>query len=136
MRADRLAANTVQMTRTVMRGSFGWVLAAAVLLRLLIPAGMMPDAGQLVLCTGAGAVVVVVGPDGHLEKRAPALPGHAVPPCAFAAVSGLDVPGGVAAISPRPPVILASFVQGHSPLRLGEGLGRPPMPSTRPPARN
>lgn len=81
-----------------------WLVLAAILLRGLVPAGMMPGATQsdgrlfpLVICTSYGTSTVMVGADKIPD--APPLPDHGthedagqMAPCAFAAGFGLGAP--------------------------------------------
>lgn len=112
------------------------LLALALAVRVLVPAGWMPAAtGQgfaITLCSGSGVETGWVDAEGKLHKQAPATVGDQS--CAFA---GLTTPltssdalvlaepfahEDRAAIQPR----LAS---------IGQGLAAPPPPATGPPAQ-
>ena len=78
------------------------LLAAALLLRGLVPAGWMPTTGQdgvrIALCTGMGSEYLTLGSDGSLHKEAPdpaaPKPNALGDPCPFAVASAqaLDLP--------------------------------------------
>lgn len=123
-------------TRIRGAGIAPWLVAFALLLRVLVPPGWMPATGQgftITLCTGTGPATTLLDLEGvpvpHKQGSAPT--DH---PCAFA---GMAVPlhhgGAVAILAPapshdepaRPPRLLAS---------IGLGLAAPPPPSTGPPA--
>lgn len=81
-----------------------WLVLVAILVRGLIPVGMMPDAAKadnrlfpLVICTSYGTSTVMVGAD--KVPDAPPLPDHGTheesaqtAPCVFAAAFGLGTP--------------------------------------------
>lgn len=124
------------------RSLSGTPLAAAVILlalalRVLAPAGFMPDYGSqglvLRLCSGQGAqsVIIVPGkstPDDRQQARADA--------CLFAAAPGQDLvlPAELpmaAALLPRLPVVFAKAIAHLTVHR----LAAPPPPSQAPPAQ-
>lgn len=113
------------------------LLALALLLRLLVPAGWMPATGsgyQITLCTGMGAVSAWVGKDGQIHKGKPA-DSKTEQPCAFSGFSAaLNLPmlDGLAIA----PSIAASVVliTKLTAVTIGRGLAAPPPPQTGPPA--
>lgn len=119
----------------------GWalsILAAALLLRLIVPAGWMPGTAadgsmQIELCTGQGVVKAWVGHDGQIKDNVPSQ-SSIDQPCAFA---GLSM--AIAHIEPVVvmPAMLASVVPGillSRSISIGRGLAAPPPPATGPPA--
>jgi hypothetical protein len=118
------------------------LVALAMLVRVLIPAGFMAapdDLGRagIVICTGDGAMTVSVDADGTVHK-APVDDQHqdkpkSDHPCAFAgAATPLAAP--VLALSEAAPTIHQVAVprlQSHQ--RPGLGLAAPPPPTTGPP---
>lgn len=113
------------------------LIALALLVRVMIPAGYMPAAGQgfaITLCTGTGTVSAWMDEDGNVHKGKPAdsKPDH---PCTFAGFSAaLDMPdlgGGM----PDPPSAFAGAFAANMPaVAIGWGLAAPPPPPTGPPA--
>lgn len=65
------------------------LLAVALLARAALPAGWMPiaqDGGvRIAICTGQGAVMAVLGPDGKIHPDAPEAPRN---PCPFGMAGG------------------------------------------------
>lgn len=132
--------STARASRDPVRFALGLCLvAAALLLRMAVPAGWMPAEGRfgLQLCAGSLALPAAApehgGHHGGKHHEAPAKPDH---PCAFAglgaalldadllelATAALPDGSGVAILLP-----VASAV--------GRGLAAPPPPPTGPPAR-
>jgi len=124
------------------------LLACALLLRLLVPAGWMPvtDATgvHLTLCSGTGPMTMpmeamarmahggtMAGMAHHMPTDQQGAPEH---PCAFANL-GLAVaePGPLALL---PPVASATLMPAGVALLvlIGRGLAAPPPPPTGPPA--
>ena len=113
----------------------------AVLLRVLIPAGFMLAAGsdhgasKIVVCSGQGAVEVMVDSHGHRIK-APADHGKGKGgdrPCAFAAMATAPLNSNQALkAAPAVYASLAPTAQ-YSAQRPGLGLAAPPPPKTGPP---
>ena len=122
------------------------LLACALLLRLLVPAGWMPvsDANgvHLTLCSGTGPMTMpsmaaiapsptMAGMSHHMPTDQQGAPEH---PCAFANL-GLAVaePGPLALL---PPVASATLMPAGVALlvSIGRGLAAPPPPPTGPPA--
>lgn len=127
-----------------MRG-MGLALATlTVLVRLLFPSGFMlsPDraaAPTLVICTGQGAMTVVLDAQGHAQKVEaghkgdPRSDGKTSHPCTFAvATAAFNAPLLIAA--PIPKILVRAIA---APLmttqRPGQGLAAPPPPTTGPP---
>lgn len=116
----------------------GVLLALALLVRLVIPAGWMPVAGNgyaITLCTGAGMVSAWVDADGivHKDDKGPAQQGDH--PCTFAGLSADLLAGG--ALSALGHFVAFSGVIVAKPFEtvaIGRGLAAPPPPPTGPPA--
>lgn len=114
------------------------LLALALAMRVLVPAGWMPAAGQglaITLCSGEGAVTAWVDADGKIHKHDPAQGSMADHPCAFAGMGapmlGGDLPAPPAML-PAPRDEIARIAQ--APAAIGQGLAAPPPPATGPPA--
>lgn len=114
------------------------LLAVALLVRLVIPAGWMPVAGNgyaITLCTGAGIVSAWVDADGvvHKDGKAPAQkPDH---PCTFAGLSADLLAGGTSSFLGHF-VAFSSLIaaKAFETVAIGRGLAAPPPPPTGPPA--
>lgn len=114
------------------------LLALALALRVLVPAGWMPAQGQglaITICSGNGAETAWVDAQGKIHKHDPAQGSMADHPCAFAGMGAPMLGGDV----PAPPLALplardeiASLAQ--APATIGQGLAAPPPPATGPPA--
>jgi hypothetical protein len=115
------------------------VFACAILVRALVPAGWMPSVGAdggvvISLCTGAGAVDMVLAADGTVHEKAPVKhDGANDHPCAFAglaqafaAADPVVLPIALPAPVIDPPLMPASVA-------VGRGLAAPPPPQTGPP---
>ncbi|MBD3730613.1 MAG: hypothetical protein IE933_13010 [Sphingomonadales bacterium] len=132
-----------------MRGRFAsfnraWpmvLVAAALLLRIAVPAGWMPErdndgAMQITLCTGYGLVQAWVDEDGKLHRGSPDDDGKSKAPdhCPFTAAAA-SLALAAQPTLPEPPVQLREI---PAPERLatipGRGLAAPPPPPTGPPA--
>ena len=128
----------------------GFVVAVALAVRLLVPAGYMPMAGKagLEICAGQNADFAAMG----AMPRMAAMPHHAGMPmhgmdhgkatpgdhdhdCGFASAVGgsADLPDLILPAMLAPVALPAAFVaQLH--LRPGLGLAAPPPPKTGPPS--
>lgn len=114
------------------------LLALALALRVLVPAGWMPAEGQgvaITLCSGEGAVPAWVDAQGKIHKHDPAQGSMADHPCAFAGMGAPMLGGEV----PAPPLALPvprDEIAGLAiaPAAIGQGLAAPPPPATGPPA--
>ena len=122
------------------------LLAAALLLRVAVPAGWMPVASAhgiaMEPCSGHGAMAMPDMPGATAMPDMPGRPGkpghdpapaHDMP-CGFGAIAETAPPPD-AAIAPAPPsrfVGVSLALPAHP--RRGSGLGTPPRPSTGPPA--
>ena len=90
---------------------FWLVLAAALLMRALLPAGLMPVAGaggiRIELCTGAGPVQALLAPDGTIHPDSNSGGEKPRDPCPFAlgGAAPFDLP--VHAALPIPPATFA-----------------------------
>jgi hypothetical protein len=115
------------------------LIACAMLLRVLIPAGWMPTTGadgmiRISVCTGMGAETAWIDRDGKIHKEAPSSGHHDLQPCGFG-VLGLELNETPALILPRP-AFTADVVAlvARQALPIGHGLAAPPPPSTGPPS--
>ncbi len=113
----------------------------AVMIRVLIPAGFMvapgPDAGgsRIVICSGQGAVEVLVDGLGH-QTKSPADHGEArggEHPCAFASLATAPLTSDQALVSASADYADPVQAPGISAQRPGLGLAAPPPPKTGPP---
>jgi hypothetical protein len=127
MSLPRLGLRAIPLRTLAVRMSAA-LLFAALLLRLIVPTGYMPAAGSLILCTGAGAVTISFDDHGRPIKPAASDSGE----CAFAAAPAMG-PLPEIDFPPLPAIVAAAVVLVAIALRLGEGLGQPPCPSTGPP---
>ena len=117
-----------------------WIVACALMLRIVVPAGWMPMTGadgltRIQLCTGQGMVEAFVDrTTGAIHDKAPAKSEPRTDqPCAFAGLAFvLDAPllPAIAA-----PLALAALAPAASlaPAAPGRGLAAPPPPATGPP---
>lgn len=116
--------------------------ALALVLRVAIPAGFMPNAPQTptwpfatVICTGSGPLVLEPGqtPAASDPSKAPAkAPGHSI--CPFAIQGVLLSPLTVALSLSAVELILAVETPPVAQARLAPPTG-PPLPARGPPAR-
>jgi hypothetical protein len=114
------------------------LLALALAVRVLVPAGWMPAEGQglaITICSGNGAETAWVDAEGKIHKHDPAQDSMADHPCAFAGMGapmlGGDVlPPPLALPAPRDEIASLSL----APATIGQGLAAPPPPATGPPA--
>nr|WP_047168472.1 hypothetical protein [Sphingomonas sp. Y57] len=114
------------------------LVALALFMRLLVPAGWMPAADRglaITLCTGTGAQQAWVDEQGNIHKGKPG-EGQADHPCVFGGFAavldlpmGLDLSGGLLPVPAALPALAATAVA------IGQGLAAPPPPATGPPAR-
>lgn len=133
--------------------SQGWgdaglmLVALALLVRLLLPAGFMLSTDRtslptLEMCTAQGAVMMSIDAEGRVQAiddqghtdddSKSDRPSH---PCTFAATGAAVVaPQLIAVITPMPLVRVAASLL-PSTQRPGLGLAAPPPPTTGPPAR-
>lgn len=129
------------------------LLAAALLLRVAIPAGWMPVAGPdglvLTICSGTSPMtlpaaamdhaMVGMGPamagmdhgGRHGAADAPAVPAHEQP-CPFTALVLAAPPAGPAVL-PLPGVAYLAPAEARRAAFLRAGIGAPPRPATGPP---
>lgn len=125
------------MGRSRGRFALGLVMAA-LLLRLLVPAGWMPAANGgffITLCNAAGQTSVWMDDAGQVHKQKPAAEGKADQDCAFAPIcAALDLPSVVAPILPLLAVSVLP-VAIFQAVGIGRGLAAPPPPPTGPPAQ-
>lgn len=119
-----------------------WLLllvAAALCVRALVPAGWMPVAGpqgvELALCDGSGPAMPAAMAMTHGHRGAPMQHHHGAPDhqCAFAAAAATfaaEWPAG----SPPLPLPHRQPLPVRSPVAVARGLAAPPPPPTGPPA--
>ncbi len=121
------------------------LLACALALRLLIPAGWMPVADaqgfHLTLCSGAGPLEIPParpmagmahhGAHHHDHHHDQGIPDH---PCAFAGLGLALAEPVLPAIALIAPVIEAPVAIIPTAVAIGRGLAAPPPPPTGPPA--
>ena len=119
------------------RGGGIGLLFAALLLRLLVPAGYMPVEGRgfaVTLCTGMGRVEAWMDASGHIHKQKPD-DAKGEQPCIFAGhAAALDLPPMPAAA--EAPMAAAQIMAGlpRWTVAVGQGLAAPPPPATGPPS--
>lgn len=113
------------------------LIGLAIMMRVLVPAGFMPQVGQgfaITLCTGFGAMPAWVDADGKVHKGQTAPENPSSEHCVFAGfVAALDLPApGIAAL---PLLSIAMALPRYSaPAAIGHGLAAPPPPATGPPS--
>lgn len=114
------------------------LLWSALLLRVLVPAGWMPDADRpfaIMLCPDAGPATAKAPSHGHMgHHQGPTEPEKAKARCDFAlSLSPFASPAdlGTAVIAPQPAPIL---LPARAAFGIGRGLAAPPPPATGPPA--
>ena len=110
----------------------------ALLLRVMVPAGWMPNASArgyaITLCTGMGAVSAWVDGDGRIHKSRPGenRPDH---PCVFSGFGAAVHLPSLSAIAIASPLAQAMPVPiAQTAVAIGRGLAAPPPPPTGPPA--
>ncbi|SNS52576.1 hypothetical protein SAMN06295912_10892 [Sphingomonas laterariae] len=120
------------------RGGFAVMLVAlALLMRLLVPAGWMPatDGRAITLCTGMGAVEMWVAADGTIHEKAPVQPGKTTENCVFAALGVAILAPDTGTVVAPPAIAAAPAVALLAAVAIGRGLAAPPPPPTGPPVR-
>lgn len=107
------------------------LLTAALLARAALPAGWMPvaqDGGvRIAICTGQGAVMAVLGPDGKIHRDAPEAPRN---PCPFGMAGG--EPFALPTLAPLP---AAPLMLEQTPVAALAAIELTIRRSLRPPAR-
>lgn len=118
------------------RALAAWIVALALFVRALVPAGYM-TVGEgrsitVTLCADAsGTPKTVAVPLGQHDAGQDSPDKHK--PCAFAGMGmALDVPAAIAAPAPHWPAPAASFAAQS--VAVGQGLAAPPPHQTGPPA--
>lgn len=132
------------------RGLAAWLVAFALAVRLLVPAGYMPMAGKagLEICAGQNADLAAMGSmpgmgamphhaamPMHGMDHGKAMPGDHDHDCGFASAVGgsANLPNLILPAMLAPVALPAAFVaQFH--VRPGLGLAAPPPPKTGPPS--
>ncbi|QEH81094.1 hypothetical protein EIK56_24605 [Sphingomonas sp. C8-2] len=114
------------------------LVALALFMRLLVPAGWMPAADRglaITLCTGAGAQQAWIDEQGNIHKGKPG-EGQADHPCVFGGFAAvLDLPSGLDTLAAPLPAAAALPALAVTAVAIGRGLAAPPPPATGPPAR-
>jgi hypothetical protein len=139
---------TLRHRLTLHRYPAAWLVALALLVRLIVPAGYMPMAGRagLEICAGQtpGVSVLVDMPSMpgmqhtmmpmHGKNHGKAMPGDHDHDCGFAAAVGgtADLPVLILPAMLAPVALPAAFVRTFV-VRPGLGLAAPPPPKTGPP---
>lgn len=116
-----------------------WILAAALMLRILVPTGWMPIIGadgmtRITLCTGEGRVVAWVDRSGEVhEQGTPKSDPRHDQPCAFSglALALADAPPPIVAMRHQAPIDHPMLFPAS--VSVGRGLPAPPPPATGPP---
>jgi hypothetical protein len=112
-----------------------WLVAFALAVRLLVPAGYMPMAGKagLEICAGQNADMPAMA-SMHGMGQGKAMPGDHDHDCGFAAAVGgaADLPVLILPAMLAPVALPVAFV-AQSIVRPGLGLAAPPPPKTGPP---
>lgn len=114
------------------------LLAMALFVRLIVPTGWMPVAGNgyaITLCTGAGMVSAWVDDKGVVHKDGKGPAQKSDHPCTFsgfsadlASANGITVLDGLVAFA-------SLIIPGtNRAVTVGRGLAAPPPPQTGPPA--
>lgn len=114
------------------------LIAFALLLRVLVPAGFMPATGKgfaIRICTEQGMMPAWVDEHGKVHKGKTGPESAGDHPCAFAGFgAALDTPG-IAGLVAAPAIALAATVTAFArTIAIGRGLAAPPPPPTGPPA--
>ena len=122
-----------------------WLVAFALAVRLLVPAGYMPMAGKagLEICAGQNADMASMPGMGSMPHATPmhgmdhgkAMPGDHDHDCGFAAAVGgaADLPTLILPAMLAPVALVQAFVPQLT-IRPGLGLAAPPPPKTGPPS--
>ena len=116
-----------------------WIVACALMLRIVVPAGWMPMTGadgltRIQLCTGQGMVEAFVDrTTGAIHEKAPAKPGKTGQPCAFAGLAfAFDAPALPLLAAPARIAAIGAVAHVFAIIP-GRGLAAPPPPATGPP---
>jgi len=113
------------------------LMALALLLRMLIPAGFMPATGQgfaVTPCTGMAAMPDRIDEHGHVHKEQNTPDKQVQHPCAFVGFGSMLDHSSFASPSILRSVVVASLVPlSSATVAIGRGLAAPPPPSTGPP---
>lgn len=121
-----------------MRSLSAFVLLAALVARLLVPAGWMPSTDRafaITVCTGIDTQTVWLDTNGNTHRQDPSKADDSDhEPCIFGG-------GTLASLLPEMPAIKTTvIVPQHQPglspdhATIGRGLAAPPPPSTGPPS--
>ena len=132
---------------TLHRWAAAWLVAFALAVRLLVPAGYMPMAGKagLEICAGQNADLAAMAAmpgmatvDHAMPMKAvdhgKAMPGDHDHDCGFGAAIGgaVDLPSLILPAALAPVALPAIFIRALA-VRPGLGLAAPPPPKTGPP---
>lgn len=121
-----------------MRSLSAFVLLAALVARMLVPAGWMPSTDRafaITVCTGIDTQTVWLDTQGKTHKQDPSKAGDSDhEPCTFAG-------SAFASLTPETPVIEGAVAyssraptSAYDHVAIGRGLAAPPPPSTGPPS--
>ncbi|MCJ8158489.1 hypothetical protein [Sphingomonas sp. LaA6.9] len=117
-----------------------WIVACALMLRMLVPAGWMPatdadGAVRITLCTGQGLVEAWVATDGSLHDKAPQKSEPKTDqPCSFAGLGAAFDAVPAVAFTPSLYFVTATAITLPASVAIGRGLAAPPPPAIGPPA--
>jgi len=120
-----------------MRSLSAFVLLAALVARMLVPAGWMPSTDRafaITVCTGIDTQTVWLDTQGKTHKQDPSKADDSDhEPCTFAG-------GAFASLTPEMPAVETAVAYANAPvfahdsIAPGQGLAAPPPPSTGPPS--
>lgn len=114
------------------------LLAMALLVRLIVPTGWMPVAGNgyaITLCTGAGMISAWVDDKGVVHKDGKGPAQKSDHPCTFAGFSADLASANAFPVLDGLAIFASLIVRGtNRAVSVGRGLAAPPPPQTGPPA--
>lgn len=124
------------LARQLVRDAFLVFATLAIALKIMIPAGFMPNADQpfaLVLCTSDGVKIVDQPPGRHKTDEHGGKSAHDAP-CPFAAQGAATPPPAMVAVAQAQLVAYAGPLTPRArAVAPGRGLAAPPPPPTGPP---
>jgi hypothetical protein len=112
------------------------LIALALAVRAMIPAGWMPAASggfAVTLCTGGMVSTAWVDGEGRIHKEKPG-ESNSTEHCAFAGMAQAMLGGDVPVVALPVATAIAEPRSRLSAVSIGRGLAAPPPPSTGPPA--
>lgn len=116
-----------------------WIIACALLLRIIVPAGWMPSADidgrmRITLCTSTGLVEAYVDRDGTIHEKSSKSEPKTDQPCSFAGM-GVAIAMPTILYAAMPPLLAAAPILPRlRSVSIGRGLAAPPPPAIGPPA--